>query len=75
MPVFHLSDRLRDLILEEKALLGELRLKKAEYLLVKSNLPVGVSPLKTPAFFSLLVAHRKWQFAYEKKKRLSRSPA
>ena len=75
MVEFRLPDRLKDLIAEEMKLLDEFHAKEAEYHLVRNNLPAGVNPMKTPAFFSLLVAHRKWQFAYEKKKKLERAKA
>lgn len=71
-PEFYLPDRLKDLERVEDALRKEFKDREAEYRLVRKNLPAGVSAQRTPAFFALLVAHRKWQFAYEKRCRLQR---
>ena len=66
MEEFRLPDRRFELSVVEGRLKAELSDRESEYHLVKRNLPAGVNPQRTPAFYSLLVAHRKWQFAYEK---------
>ena len=70
-PEFTLPDRLRELIPEEERLRLEFKEVEARYARLKTMLPSGVSAMMSPLFFTLLVAHRKWQFAYEKRKRLS----
>jgi hypothetical protein len=70
MDEFRLPDRLRELVAVEKELLEEFHRKETIYQQVRDNMPAGVSPMKTPAFYSLLVAHRRWQFAYEKRTRM-----
>ena len=69
---FCLPDDLRGLEAAEKHLLDELLKRKAEFQLVEQNYPRNLNAKKTPAFYEMLVAHRKWQFAYEKKEKISR---
>jgi hypothetical protein len=75
MGEFYLPDRIRDLAVVERRLRRETLAREAEYNLVRINLPAGVSAVNTPAFFTLLVAHRRWQFAYEKLDLLRRARA
>ena len=66
MGEFRLPDSFHDLSLVEGQLREELSCREAEYQLVQRNLPPNLNVKKTPAFYAMLVAHRKWQFAYEK---------
>ncbi len=44
-------------------------------MLVRANLPASTNPTHTPACKAMVYAHRRWQFAYEKRKRLEGAPA
>lgn len=72
---FYLPDRLRELAAVEQQLREDFSHREDEYRLVRENLPAGANPRHTPAFYALLVAHRKWQFAYEKKRKIERAKA
>jgi hypothetical protein len=69
---FYLPDRVRDLATVEARLREECSRREEDYRLVRRNLPAGSKPRQTPAYFDWLVAHRKWQFAYEKLTNLRR---
>lgn len=63
---FCLPDQLPALHAVEAQLRTELRHREADYQVVVHNYPPNLSPHKTPAYYAMLVAHRRWQFAYEK---------
>jgi len=63
---FTLPDEICELLIAEGRLKEELSRRQADYQLVCQNYPGRLDPKKTPAFYLLLVAHRKWQHAYEK---------
>jgi len=50
----------------ERRLKEELSARESDLTLIRRNLPPNLSLRKTPAFYSMLVAHRRWQHAYEK---------
>ena len=72
---FRLPDRLRDLVAAEARLKDEFNRRRRDYMLVRANLPANTNPTHTPACKAMVYAHRRWQFAYEKRKRLEGAPA
>ena len=67
MREFRLPDTWKALGAKEGKLREELALRHTEYQLVCMDTPRGEDPKRTPEFYSLLVAHRRWQHAYEKR--------
>ena len=66
MREFRLPHTRKALRAREVALKHELSRRQTEYQLAWAVLPRGTDPRKTPEFYRLLVAHRRWQHAYEK---------
>lgn len=66
MTEFRLPDGVRELRTVETQLRQELVRRQSDLNLVKDNLPKWACLHKTPAYRSMMVAHRKWQHAYEK---------
>jgi hypothetical protein len=64
---FHLPDRRAELREVEAGLFADVLQAEAAYLSMRRHLPAEIDPRATEAYKALLVARRKWQFAYEKK--------
>ncbi len=63
---FTLPDSLAELIAVEASLRARMLDLHDQHMKDIQRLPRGVQPMLRPTFYPLLVAHRRWQHAYEK---------